>query len=291
MRISDAKLDEVRRRGFTIVENFLEPGLLAAARTAMFGIFPTPEAYFADPGAYKSFARSQFAGIRLFPYNDWALNRLPVHPDLVDAAERFCGTPDLDIYKVELWAKYAGAIDYDQALHRDYGNHTLLVPQLADDFVQMTTFLLLSDVGELDGPAKLVSLDDGRDVPLVPGQLPRGALRDREVAATAPAGSLMIYRTDVLHRGTDFGAPNRARFALLTDFKPRGRAWTGKIAWPDRAQTRDWTSALASMSPRARQLFGFPPPGDRYWDAQTVRDVGLRYPEMDMAPYAMASMR
>ena len=46
-----------------------------------------------------------------FPYRSWDLNRLAVHPDLVDAAERFLETTELHLYKVELWAKYAGAVE------------------------------------------------------------------------------------------------------------------------------------------------------------------------------------
>jgi hypothetical protein len=37
--------------------------------------------------------------------------------------------PRLSLYKVELWAKYSGAANYDQPLHRDFGNHTLVVPR------------------------------------------------------------------------------------------------------------------------------------------------------------------
>lgn len=34
-------------------------------------------------------------------------------------------------------------------------------------------------------------------------------------------------------------------------------------------------------------LFGFPAPGEEYWDTQTLRDVGKRYPHMDMTPYRL----
>lgn len=287
MKVSDAKLDEVRTRGFTVIENFLEPALLAQAQAALWTVFPKPEEYFADPDGHAKLAKSQFSGIRLFPYPAWALNRLSVHPDLVDAAERFCGTEDLHLYKIELWAKYAGAIDYDQAHHRDFGNHTLVVPKAAGS-QQMTTFLLLSDVTELDGPTKVVPLEKTRDLPLWPAELKRGAYEEQEIAVTAPAGSLFIYRTDVLHRGSNFKAPGRARFALLNDFQPRGAPWAGKLAWPNHALSPHWLEAMAAMSPRERQLFGFPAPNDPYWDAQTVRDVGLRYPQMDMRPYREA---
>ena len=41
----------------------------------------------------------------------------------------YLATTELHLYKVELWAKYAGAFDYDQPLHRDYGSHSLVVPR------------------------------------------------------------------------------------------------------------------------------------------------------------------
>lgn len=283
--VSDKHLDEVRTNGYTIVEGFMDDDSLEAARQALWDIFPTPEDYFADPDAHSIYARSQFAGLRFFPYSAWALNRLAVHPDLVDAAERFCGTADVHLYKVELWGKYAGAIDYDQPHHRDYGNHDLVVPKLGGTHRQMTTFILLSDVTDADGPTKIVPRPVSRDVPLVPRELPFGELFDEEVAVTGPAGSLLIYETSVLHRGSNFTARGRSRFAMLADFQPRGLPWTGKMAWPNHSLSPDWTDAMVRMSPRERTLFGFPAPGDDYWDAQTVRDVGLRYPGMDMSPY------
>jgi hypothetical protein len=286
MRVTDEKLAEVWDRGFTVVEGFLDPGTLEAARAAMWNIYPTPETYFADPDAHPRFARSQFSGLRFFPYNQPALDALPVYPDLVDAAERFLTSTDIEIYKIELWAKYAGAINYDQMHHRDFGNHTLVVPRLDRVHTQMTTFLLLSDVGPDDGPTKLVPLEHTRDLPLMPREQPMGAFFDKEVSAEAPAGSLLIYKTDVLHRGSDFRAPGHSRFVMLVDFQQRGWRWNGKMSWPDKAGNIGFVEALTAMSVRERDLFGFPPPGSDYWNAQTLRDTAVRYPGMDMSPYA-----
>ena len=286
MKVSDAKLAEVWDRGFAVVEGFLDAQTLAAAREAMFQIHPKPEDYFANPEAWPQYATSQFAGLNLFPFSFWALNQVAVYPDLTNAAERLLQTRDLEIYKVELWAKYAGAINYDQAHHRDFGNHGLVVPRKDGRHTQMTTFVLLSDVTELDGPTKLVPLEHGRDVPLIPNLLPFGELFDKEVAATAAAGSLMIYKTDVLHRGSDFKAPGRSRFAMLIDFQERGWRWNNKMSWGDRADQRGMKTALSRMTPRQRDLFGWPPVGSEYWNAQTLADVALRYPEMDLTPYA-----
>ncbi len=288
MRIPDAKLAEIWDRGFTIVEGFLDRETLAAAQDALWDVFPRPEAYFADPAAHEELTRTQFAGIKLFPYADWALSRLPVYPDLVNAAERFLETEEVDIYKIELWAKYAGGINYDQTHHRDYANHTLVVPRADGQMPQMTTFLLLSDVTELDGPTKLVPSAKTRHIPLGINRTKMGEFFDDEVAVTGPAGTLMIYKTDVFHRASDFKAPGRSRFAMLTDFKARGWRWQGKLAWPNQATTQAWKDAMAKMSPRQRDLFGWPPIGDPYWNAQTLADVALRYPDLDLAPYAEA---
>ena len=95
-----------------------------------------------------------------------------MHPDLVDAAERYLRTTELHLYKVELWAKYAGAVDYDQPLHRDYGSHSLVVPRAEPRYQQLTTFVYLSDVTEEDGPTRIVPYEDGKDVPYTPLYLP-----------------------------------------------------------------------------------------------------------------------
>lgn len=285
MRVSDAKLAEIWDRGYTMVEGFLDPETLAAAQDALWGVYPTPEAYFADPEQHPRFSRSQFAGLRYFPYDDWNLNRVAVYPDLIDAAERFLGGADIEIYKVELWAKYAGAINYDQMHHRDFGNHTLVVPRADGAHVQMTTFILLSDVTDLDGPTKIVPQPFGRDVPLSPREQPFGELFEHEESVEGPAGSLLIYKTDVLHRGSDFKAPGRSRFVMLVDFQKRGWRWNGKMSWPDHAEQRGMTEAMVRMTPRERDLFGWPPPDSDYWNEQTLRDVALRYPGIDLTPY------
>ncbi|KAB7644833.1 hypothetical protein [Polymorphobacter fuscus] len=286
MRVPDAALAELRDTGFARVPSFVPGDVLAAAQDALWTVFPRPADYFADPAAHRGFGKSQFAGIRLFPYADPALDALPVLPDLIDAAERFLGGADIDLYKVELWAKYAGATDYDQPHHRDYGNHTLVVPR--PDQPQLTTIMLLSDVDAGCAPTCAVPLQHSAHLPMVPQILAPGDLVAHEVALTGSAGTLILYRTDVFHRGSNFTDAEAARFILMADFKRRGRPWTGKMAWPDQAIRPGWATALAAMTVRQRDLFGFPPPGSDYWTAETLAGTAARYPDMDMTPYAEA---
>ena len=280
----DAALDEVREHGFVLVENFLAFDELEAARRALWLHFPKPDEYFADPASHAKYAASQFAGVEEFPYRSWDLNHLAFHPDLVDAAERYLGTTELHLYKVELWAKYAGAIDYDQPLHRDYGSHSLVVPRVDGRYQQMTTFVFLSDVTEEDGPTRIVPSERGDEVPFTPLYFAPGPLADAEVPAVGLAGSLLVYRTDILHRGSNFTSAGRSRFSLLADYQTRGTTWGGKMAWPKQSPER-WAKLLPACSVRERDLFGFPRPGDDYWNEQTLRDVAVRYPGMDMTPY------
>src|SRR3984957_17539735 len=195
MRVPDARLAEGRERGCSLLEGFMSEDELTAAQDALWLHFPRPADYFADPPAFARYAAGQFAVVEEFPYRSWDLNRLAVHPDLVDAAERYLLTTELHLYKVELWAKYAGAVNYDQPLHRDYGSHSLVVPRPEPRYQQLTTFIYLSDVTDEDGPTVIVPYADGRDVPFTPLYIPFGALADKEVSAVGPAGSLFIYRT------------------------------------------------------------------------------------------------
>jgi hypothetical protein len=284
MRLPDAALDEVRERGFVVVEDFLAPDELKAAQDALWLHFPRPDDYFADPASHPRYATGQFGGVEEFPYRSWDLNHLAFHTDLVDAAERYLATPELHLYKVELWAKYSGAVDYDQPLHRDYGSHSLVVPRVDVRYQQLTTFVFLSDVTEADGPTRIVPYERGKDVPFTPLYFEPGELADTEVPAVGPAGSLLVYRTDVLHRGSNFTAARRARFSILADYQVRGTTWGGKMAWPKQSPER-WAKLMPHCSVRERDLFGFPRPGDDYWNEQTLADVAARYPGMDMTPY------
>jgi len=288
---------ELRERGYLVFEGFLGADELAAAQEALWLHFPRPEEYFADPAAHARLAASPFAGIVGGPWRSWDLNRLAFHPGLLDLAERFLGSADLRLYDAELWAKYAGAADYDQQHHRDLGNHSLVVPKRSAPATQLTSWILLSDVGEEDGPTKVVPLTIGESVPYWPGTLggsandyvtnylPAGAFADEEVSVTGPAGTLFSFRTDMVHRASGMTAERSARFTLLAHYDVWGPRWTGRAAWPARALGANWGELIEKATPRERSVFGFPDPGDPYWDEQTLADTQARYPGADLTPY------
>src|SRR5215475_11905417 len=164
MRVPDGCLADLRERGYLLFEGFLEADELADAQEGLWLHYPRPEAYFADPAAHAWLATDQWAGEVSGPWRSWHLNRLAFHPHLLDLAERFLGSAVLRLYEASLWAKYAGAADYDQRHHRDFVNHSLVVPKRCAPATQLLTWFLLSDVGEADGPSKIVPLPAGQGV-------------------------------------------------------------------------------------------------------------------------------
>ena len=195
MRVPDRCLADLRERGYLLFEGFLGADELAAAQEALWLHYPRPEVYFADPAAHAWLATDQWAGEVSGPWRSWNLNRLAFHPDLLDLAERFLGSADLRLYEASLWAKYAGAVDYGQRHHRDFVNHSLVVPKRSEPATQMLSWILLSDVGDEDGPTKIVPLSAGQSIPYwpVPGHhditnyLPEGMFAEEEVSMTGPA--------------------------------------------------------------------------------------------------------
>jgi hypothetical protein len=297
MRVPDTCVADLRERGYLVFEGFLGADELAAAQEALWLHYPRPEEYFADPAAHAWLATSQWDGLVMGPWRSWDLNRLAFHPDLLDLAERFLGSADLRLYDAELWAKYAGAVDYEQAHHRDFGNHTIVVPKRSDPATQMTTWILLSDVGEQDGPTKVVPLSVGENVPhwpntldgsandYVTNYLPAGAFADGEISVTGPAGTLFSVRTDIVHRASRMTAERSARFSLLTNYDVWGPRWTGRVGWAAHSLSAEWGELIGRATPRERSVFGFPAPGDPYWDEQTLADTQARYPRADLTPY------
>ena len=250
----DATLDEVRERGFALVEGFLAPDELTAAQQALWLHFPTPEDYFADPAAYRRVRDEPVRRGRGVPLPVVGPQPSGLPPR---SGRRRRALPGYH-RAASLQGRAVGQVrrrsDYDQPLHRDYGSHSLVVPRHDGRYQQLTTFIFLSDVTEEDGPTRIVPFERGKDVPFTPLYIEFGALADAEVPAVGPAGSLLIYRTDILHRGSNLTGAGRSRFSLLADYQARGTTWGGKMAWPKQAPQR-WAKLMPQCTrARARPL-------------------------------------
>lgn len=240
------------------------------------------------PPAERAPGFESFGGLAQFPFADVGLSLLALHPAVVQVAEQLLGTADLRLYHAEAWAKYAGAADYEQDLHRDFVNHTLTVPSQDPAFGQVLCYLYLAYVGPGDGPTCFVSRRLTADLPLLPVAVRRRERPDlyvTETAATGPAGSVVAYRPDTFHRGSALTRPHASRFTILMSFRPTGAEWGQRYGWADRGYWPGWQPFVEAATPRQLELLGFPPPGHPYWTPATLAGVALRYPRLDLTPW------
>jgi hypothetical protein len=283
-----------RRDGFVVMPAYLAGSDLVAAQRDLAVVYPTAEEYHTAPGEgrHRRYTGDEYGGIITFPFPTVALSRLVLHDRLVALAEAIFATTDIRVYASELWAKYSGAASYEQEHHRDYLNHTPLVPSSSDvRWRGLEMFIWLSDVPEDHGPTHLVPLPVTAGVPA----LPHGYLRPQrpefyqhEQSGAGQAGTVVAYSTDTFHRGTEITVPRSARFSAHVSFKHADNHWTGRNSWGDQSFHPDWNPFAEQATVHQLQLFGFPPPGHPYWTPDTVRELAVRYPGLDTRPWEPA---
>jgi hypothetical protein len=291
-------------QGFAILPAYIPPSDLAPGIAELLLLYPSADDYHnrVDPQRNERFD-DEFGGIEDFPLSSQALNLLAVHPKVTDLAERLLRTSDLRVFSLEAWAKYTGAADYDQHLHRDYLSDTLVVPSSDLRYSQVEMFLYLCDVPPELGPPAFVPLRYTADLPLIPNWYPNGGghrdpdrptwvsptgrpdLYQREILAAGPAGTIVAYTNRTFHRGTQLTALRGARYTLHINYRPAGSDWQNRHSWLRHANTPQWQSFVEHASPRQLALFGWPPPGHPYWTTDTLAGIHQRYPGLDLEPW------
>src|SRR3954447_17296886 len=157
--------------GFAMLPAFISADELKPATSELELLFPSADGFHdgTDP-RHERFIGDEFAGIDTFPFASTEISLLAVNRRILALAEALLDD-DVHLYGAEAWAKYTGACDYDQALHRDYLNHTVLVPSTTPGCQQVEMFVFLNDVPEDLGPPHLVSRQHTAGPPAVPNWL------------------------------------------------------------------------------------------------------------------------
>ncbi len=237
-----------------------------------------------------AFRTPQFDGTTLFPLEGCPkLNRLFVDDKLLRFAELALKTEDLRIYQSRTWSKQGQHTNYEQPMHRD-GNHSLVPINNVPEWWHLECFVYLQDVDEHNGATGIV-----------PGSVARAGLTDRgsidrdqspelyeaEVRATAPAGSVLAYRSDIWHRGHNL-EPETERHIMVVAFRPASAPWVGFDEHAPLVGRPDWIEFAEASTPEQLALFGFPLPGHRYWTAELIEAMGVMYPGLDLTPWQRA---
>jgi hypothetical protein len=291
--------------GLLILPAFVPATELKPALDELPAMYPTAEGFHDGTDERRDrFTVDEWAGIDSFPFLSTELSLLAVSNRVVDLAETLLEEADLRISSAEAWAKYTGAAEYDQSLHRDYLNQTLMVPTDDLRFRQLEMFVYLVDVPEELGPPSMLSRTRTTGLPLKPNWYPResGAdpeggwvattgspdLFDAEVRAAGPAGTVVAWQTGTFHRGTALTLPRGARYTIHLVYRPSSVEWGQRMAWPHRSHEPGWYRFAHRASPRQLALFGFPPPGHPYWTEATLAGTAQRYPGLNLTPWRQA---
>ncbi len=286
-------LSPLDRDGFVALPGFLPPDDLADAMDELYLMYPTAQEFHDDLGApkHRRLADGQFGSLEMLPFDSVAWSLLAVHPRLIDVARAALATADVRLYMAEAWAKYSSATDYDQQLHRDYTNHTIVVPPDDPRFGHVEMFLYLNGVAVDTGPTTVVSRVHTEHLPVVPARRGRDAapeLYDHEQVVVGPPGTLLVYWPSTFHRGTAMRRPRAARYTLHLNYRTAAAEWVGRRGWGQWANQPMWVPFVERLTPDQLMVFGFPPPGHPYWTPRTLEGVQLRYPELDMSPWRAA---
>ncbi len=279
--------------GVVLIPAHLEAADLAPAQADLPRLYPTADEFHddADPERNARFRDDQFTGIDDFPWDGMELNLLAVHPKVVAVAEALLDSTDIRLYSAEAWGKYTGATDYSQPHHRDFLNHTVVVPTQDPALRQCELFVYLSDVSEQHGPTHFVSRTRTAELPLMPNWLERSdrpELYEHEVSGAGPAGTIAAYSIDTFHRGTNMTAPRGARYTLHVNFRPAAAEWHDRHPWAGRSYNPRWYRFVERASPRQLELFGFPAPGHAFWTQATIEGLASRYTGLDVGPWRNA---
>lgn len=290
MRISDTHLVAWRRHGYTIVDGFLTEPTLAVCQTGVHALFPGWDTYASAPLMYCT--EPDGACARELPHLGDMLNQVALDPALIDFAERALGTPDILLTESKLCAAYTGFDAADERLHADFMERSILVPSEDERAGQLTATVYYQDASEDLGPTYVVPRNGSEPEPLVPYLRPRqqyGDLYARERPVMVPAGGLFLCDLRTFHRGSRMARAQGMRATHHIAFRRADTPWVTGGSWASGRVSQDFRTLLEHLSPRQRQVLGFPPPGHPYWTTETLAANAARYPGMDLTPYLVAA--
>jgi hypothetical protein len=291
-QLADSVAD-FHENGFVVLPAFLGPETLDPAQSELGLLFPTAEEYHSgvDPERNSRFAGNAFAGLDHFPYKavEWSL--LGMCPEIAQLAVALLGTSSIRLYEGHNWAKYGGATEYEQLLHRDFSNHTIVVPSIDPAFGDVEMFIYIHDVPIECGPTFAVSQrHTSHLLPSTP-HLRREEHPDvyrHEVPADGPAGTVLAYKTNTFHRGSGISDPLGSRFVLKASFRTVSDIWFDRLGLSERVNTKEWHQFVERATTQQLELVGFPPVGHRYWTEDTWNATSARYPRADFSAFRPA---
>ena len=280
MRLAAEQFDHWDEHGYVVASAFFSAEEVARAADDLLAQTPHPDTPTPPPNPF--FSRDDF-----FPFPSEAANALVAHDAILDVVEQVTGCEEIVLSIANAVVKHAGAANFDQPLHCDYPNNTVVFPDDSQGrFRNVGVIVYLTDVTEELGPTYVVSQQHYVGDPLHQSLRSRpDDLYQHEIPVVGPAGTVLFYGLRTFHRGSQMSAGQGHRITLHPVYLPADAYWMQRAGFAAEAGSPTFQRFIQKATPRQRRLVDFPLPGHPYWTEQTLAGVAARYPGADLRPY------
>ena len=324
-KLSISQIKQWKEHGYILVNGLLEDDILQNSIKQLNILYPhiqQQQNKIDEIAAKQDFGSN---GKLEFPCTIDSINQITLSKNIINAAKQLLNE-DVRLLQSDAWGKYGGNKtndkfnNRDQRIHVDYPNNTLVHPSSWDnpDAVAMIVYFDDSDI--TGGCTSLVPRNGKDDKfykwPLMnnPGiaGLPwfndkdsieevlkeshpevynfRQELYQKEKFAAFKPGTILFYRHDIWHRGTPVNL-GQVRRVVNLGFRRESCDWltTWNPGWARHMYHKTFylEKLIANCSVLQRNVLGFPKPGHRYWNQETLAAVEKRYGPLgfDITPY------
>lgn len=318
-KLTDEQVKKWKSKGYLLLDGMFSFEILYEIKNVLDKVFPNKKVN----SDFKQEFGSE-GGKLEFPCEYDVLNQITLDKNIITCVKQLLGDDDIRLIQSDAWSKYG--IDNkepvnnntDQRMHADYPNNYLVHPSSFSDPDSVACIIYYDKYSEVGGSTAIVPRNGIDDIayqyPMInmPGvaEFPwfnnklitedyfkknhldihkfRDNLYKRELIPNFNMGSILFYRHDIWHRGTPVKIGQVRRVQNL-GYKKSKADWitTWNPGWARQLAHKGWLEKfILKISVEQRNLLGFPKPGHKYWNNNTIKYVKARYgKDFDITPY------
>ena len=328
-KLDQVQIDTWKEKGYLLLDNVLEEDIFNNALYQFNILFPKIKDIdkVNDIASKQDFGSN---GMLEFPCIYDSINQVTLSENIIKCAEQLLNE-EVRLLQSDAWSKYGGnktddsKNNRDQRIHVDYPNNTLVHPSdwYTPDAVAMIVYF--DNYEEIGGGTAVVPRDSKNDEnynwPIInnPGVagLPwendkdsiekilekdypdvynfRKELYKKEKVVHYKPGTILFYRHDIWHRGTPVNL-GQVRRVINLAYRRESCDWltTWNPGWARNMYDKTFylEKLITKSSVKQRNILGFPKPGHKYWNKNTLNAVDKRYKPLgfDISPYLVSKL-